>query len=244
MASRVAILLSAALAAAPAAALTGASPAADQDRSAVMILNEGGGFCTAVALDRRTLLTAGHCVAGGRAMRVHWREGGQPAFASPASATAHPEFSRDAVRTRRRSIDLGLVRLAEPLPQRFSPATLSAGAPPATGEAVTALGFGPTNRRDPSTAGTMRRAELSAIAPYGPSKILLWASSPSAGICPGDSGGPMLDAAGRVVAITAWGGTGGASGCAGPAQGVLVGPQRAWIDRILAGWGARARWEQ
>ncbi len=33
------------------------------------------------------------------------------------------------------------------------------------------------------------------------------------------------------------------SACGGVSQGVLVGPQRAWIDRTLAGWGAAPRWE-
>lgn len=53
----------------------------------------------------------------------------------------------------------------------------------------------------------------------------------------------MQNAAGQVVAVTAWGGTAGPSGCGGLAQGVLLAPQRSWIDGVLAGWGARARWE-
>ena len=43
---------------------------------------------------------------------------------------------------------------------------------------------------------------------------------------------------GAVLALAAWmGGT-----CGGLTQGVLVGPQRGWIDRVLDGWGRGARW--
>ncbi len=209
-----------------------------------MILNEGGSFCSALVIDPRTLITAGHCLAGGRDMRVYWPgEGGQPVMRGATSVAIHPNYVADAVQKRKRSIDLGLVRLAENLPSQFSGVSLAANGRIEPGDRVTALGFGPTSRKDPKSAGVMRRANFSAAAPYGPSEILLWTSSSSAGICPGDSGGAMLDASGRLAAIIAWGGTTGASGCRGPAQGVLVGPQRQWIDSTLSQWGAQAQWE-
>jgi hypothetical protein len=31
--------------------------------------------------------------------------------------------------------------------------------------------------------------------------------------------------------------------CGALTQGILLGPQRAWIDRTLAAWGRAARWE-
>jgi len=40
--------------------------------------------------------------------------------------------------------------------------------------------------------------------------------------------------------VSAW--IGGA--CGGLTQGVLVGPQRGWIDRVLDGWNRTARWAQ
>lgn len=237
------VVMAGALAASPAQALTGAAPYPAGTDQAVMILNEGGGFCTALALDRMTLITAAHCVAGGRAMRIHWRgDGGEPVMRGAATVAVHPEFVRDAVRSRKRSIDLALVRLAEPLPATFSTVALTSAAQPRAGAKVAALGFGPTSRNDPKSAGVMRRGELAVVEPYGPSSILLWVQSPTVGVCPGDSGGALEDGSGAIAAIIAWGGTTGASGCGGPAQGVLVGPQKAWIDRVLAGWGGRAEW--
>ncbi len=44
-------------------------------------------------------------------MRIYWRgDDGQPVFASATTVAVHPQFVRDAVQTRRKSIDLGLVR--------------------------------------------------------------------------------------------------------------------------------------
>ena len=60
------------------------------------------------------------------------------------------------------------------------------------------------------------------------------------GACQGDSGGPMA-AGDAVVAITSWSTAAGGQGCGGITQGILVGPQRAWIDQTLAGW-KRAAW--
>lgn len=238
-----ALIAGAAFGASPAAALNGGAPDPAGEGNAVMILNEGGGFCTALALDQRTLITAGHCLAGGRDLRIYWRgENGDPVIKGASAVSVHPNFVRDAVQRRQRSIDLGLVRLAEPLPSSFGSISLSSASRVDAGAPIIAQGYGPTSRNDPKSAGVMRRATLTAIEPYGPSNILLWAQSSTAGICPGDSGGAMFDAGGDLIAVIAWGGTAGSSGCGGPAQGVLVAPQRAWINRVLASWGAGANW--
>jgi hypothetical protein len=53
----------------------------------------------------------------------------------------------------------------------------------------------------------------------------------------------MRDGAPGVFAVTTW--ASGAKGriCGEYSQGVLLGPQRAWIDATLAGWGRAARWD-
>ena len=93
---------------------------------------------------------------------------------------------------------------------------------------------------DPRATGTFRSAALGVVEPHGPSRILVWlrAASGRAGGCQGDSGGPVTDGDGAVVAVTAWIG----GGCGGLTQGVLLGPQRDWLDRIVSGWGRAARW--
>ena len=141
-----------------------------------------------------------------------------------------------ARRGRTRSIDLALLRAREPLPARFAPAALSAAMPRA-GAALLLGGYGAARGNDRRSIGRYRGATLAVVEPYGQSRILVWLETPGAGGCNGDSGGPILDGA-AVVAVAAW--VKGA--CGGLTQGILLGPQRDWIDRTLAGWGAGARW--
>jgi hypothetical protein len=118
----------------------------------------------------------------------------------------------------------------------LSAATVAHDAP------VTLGGWGVTRPGDARSSGVFRVATLAAVEPHGPSRVLLWAKAPGAGACGGDSGGPLLDGE-RVAAITAFAAGEDRRGCGGLTQGVLVGPQRAWIDGVLGGWGRQARWE-
>lgn len=223
----------------PAGAVTGGREAAE-DGTALMVLSSKGAVCSAVVVARDAVVTAGHCAAGGAEYRVHWREGGEPVLAEVAERALHPGYDAGAVAGRRRSIDLALLRTARPLPARFRPATLS-GAMPAAGETLTLSGFGETAGGGARSTGTLREVALPVVEPYGPSRILVWlkASSGGAGGCRGDSGGPIA-AGGAVVAVSAWSG-GGA--CGSVTQGVLLGPQRAFIDATLARWGLAAQWQ-
>jgi hypothetical protein len=152
------------------------------------------------------------------------------------------------VSNRRRSVDLALIRMAEPLPARFAATTLDDGALPRAGSAITLAGYGASQEGEARTTGTYRSAVLSVVEPYGPGHILLWAADPAgagkrpgAGACQGDSGGPMFKG-GDVVAVSSWSTGPGKRHCGLLSQGVLVGPQRGWIDATLARWGETARW--
>ncbi|GJD95711.1 S1 family peptidase [Methylobacterium iners] len=222
----------------PAAAVVGGVEAPEAAGSSVMVLSAGGGVCTGIVLGPDAVLTAGHCAASGAQHRVHFRdEAGQPVLVELAARSVHPGYDAGAIAGRRRSIDLALLRTASPLPARFVPARLSA-AMPRTGENLTLAGYGAVRAGEARSTGTFRRVDLPVVEPHGPSRILVWLKAAAAGACQGDSGGPIL-ADGSIVAVTAW--VGGA--CGGVSQGVLLGPQRAWIDRILAGWGVSARWQ-
>ena len=88
-------------------------------------------------------------------------------------------------------------------------------------------------------------ASPSSLVSAGPSALLLWASPAegrAAGACGGDSGGPMLDAASRVVALSVWSTGQGRARCGGLSQGLLLAPQRAFIDGVLGRWGRAASW--
>ena len=119
-----------------------------------------------------------------------------------------------AIRSRRRTIDLALIRLAEPLPGRFSAAGLVDGSLPRAGSSITLAGYGVSREGEARSTGTYRSAALTTVEPYGPGRILLWAADgsgggkrPGAGACQGDSGGPILAATSagyQLYGITSW----------------------------------------
>lgn len=211
-------------------------------RSAIMVLSSRGGVCSGVVVAPDVVLTAAHCATDATQYRVHYREGGEPVLIGPTAQAVHPGYDRGALKGRRRSIDMALLRLPEPLPARFAPATLSETSP-AMGAALIFGGYGVLRPGDGRSTGTFREAKLAVVEPYGRATILVWASDPTrggAGACEGDSGGPIAEG-GAVAAITTWA-AGSAKGCGDMSQGVLVGPQRRWIDGVLAGWGRTAAW--
>ena len=220
-------------------------------RATVMVLSSQPSICSGIVVAPDVVLTAAHCVTGPADHRVHFRvPGGDAVLIEPAAKAVHQGYDAKAIQGRRHSIDLALVRLPEPLPERFRTATLSSRALP-LGEALRLGGYGLTREGDGRSAGTFRMTTLQAVEPFGPSRILVWASDPGrldggvgAGACRGDSGGPMVrEGATAILGVISW--TSGPKGrsCGHYTQGVLLGPQRAWIDRTLAGWGREARWE-
>ncbi|WP_132254826.1 S1 family peptidase [Methylobacterium segetis] len=225
----------------PAGAVVGGREAPEGASGSVMVLSSDGGVCSAVVLAPDTVLTAAHCAAGRAEHRVHYREGAEPVLVEVAGRAVHPGYDAGAIAGRRRSIDLALLRTATPLPARFAPARLAADGPRA-GESLVLSGYGVARAGEARTTGTFRSASLPVVEPYGPSRILVWlkpAAGP-AGACQGDSGGPIARGDGAIVAVTAWVGGGP---CGAISQGVLLGPQRDWLDRTLQGWGRRAVWE-
>ncbi len=231
----------------PAQAVIGGSPDSSVlSRSVVMVLGSGGSVCSAVMLDDDVVITAAHCVTGAPEHRVHFRdEDGTPILLEIAGKAVHPQFDADAIRTRRRSIDLALVRAAQPLPMRFEPATLSQAVPQEDAR-VRLGGFGLREENDSSgaTSGSFHSVELPVVEPYGPSNILIWLAGSDAtprGGCYGDSGGP-ISRSGEVVAITTWTTGKGNAFCGAMSQGILLGPQQSWIDTVLADWNRTASW--
>ena len=235
-------------------ALAAASPAANAivgpsqtggplEPHAVMLLKTTGGasgFCTGIVVSARAILTAAHCVTGAANMRVHYRDAAGAPVLKPVSAVAvHPGYVADGKQRRVVTIDMALVLAAEPLGGRFAPARLSDGEAFAAGDALTLAGFGLGREGEAKSSGVFRHAAITVRAPL--SKLLLWAHDAGrkgTGACTGDSGGPIFSAAsGAVLAITAWADGDPRHLCGDLTQGVLVAPQREWIDGVLKGWG-------
>ena len=202
---------------------------------------EGAGFCTAVVLSPRVVMTAAHCARSPHDMRGFYRDAGQkPIFVDVEAVVVHPEYRADAVARRIVSIDLALVRLASPLPSGFDPAQLAAPlAPgPEVGASVVVAGYGLSREADAKSGGVLRSAPLAVRAPS--SQILLWSGGRGVGTpgaCQGDSGGPIFGTDGEtVVALVAWSSGRKGRKCGDLTQGPLIGPLRPWIDSIARRW--------
>ena len=225
---------------APAGAIVG--PARDgedfADRVVMVLARQGArqSVCSGVVIAPRLVLTAAHCLADPANTLVALRKGGQT-FPAPVAATArNPGYDPQATRLRRVSVDVGLIETSRPL-DGLHVSELADGAP-GLGGPVTLVGFGVTREGGPPSNGRLRAANLAVVAPV--SKVTLWASDPAGtglGGCHGDSGAPLFDEAGHVVAVVAWTNGSGGRGCGAVTQGPLMGPTRGWIDRVRANWG-------
>ncbi|GAB5374858.1 MAG: hypothetical protein AcusKO_13200 [Acuticoccus sp.] len=148
-------------------------------RPAIGRLNHAGysrrRHCTMVAVAPETVLTASHCLEGLPASAFHLLFGyARMTWQAERTATAaHPVAG-----------DLSALCLAEPV------ATARAiGPPPAVGDAVVWVGYGRPRVH-------LQEARTCIVARRGGGEIALDCPAPR-----GASGGPVLDGAGRVVAI-------------------------------------------
>jgi Trypsin len=217
-------------------ALIGAAPDSRFADRVAMVLIRGGdkaGFCSALVLSSRILLTAAHCLRPLRDMAVHYRDAaGAPVIIPVDAASAHPLYRADAIKARVESIDLALIRTARPLDQRFAAAAIADGGPPAIGARAIISGFGAVREGDWSSGGALRSVTLEVREPA--SSVLIWAADPTgkaAGACSGDSGAPIWSADGSAaIAIVAWAQAPHGRGCGGLTQGPLLAPLKGWIE--------------
>ena len=221
----------------PAEALVGASRDGSAYAGHVVLLSKrsahGGSLCSGVVVAQDVLLTAAHCAPNRNDVRAVVGD----ALRTISDVAVHPGYRADAAKARVKSIDLALVRLAQPLPSSFSPVTFSDRTSANVGETFTYVGFGMTNEAAPEQVGRLRAANIPTQAPL--SKVLLWASDSAnkgTGACAGDSGGGVFDGNDHLIAIIDWATGSGGKRCGNLTQSALVASERAWIDRVLAGW--------
>ena len=221
---------------ASARALIGGEPDGRFADRVAMVLIRGGdkaGFCSALVLSPRILLTAAHCLRPLRDMAVYYRDDAGAAVIIPIDAAiAHPLYRADAIQARVESIDLALIRTARPLSQRFAGAAIAEGGPPPIGALAIVSGYGAAREGDWSSGGALRSVTLAVREPA--STVLIWAADPTgraAGACSGDSGAPVWSADGSAaIAIVAWAQAAHGRGCGGLTQGPLLAPLKGWIE--------------
>ncbi len=233
------------LAATPALALVGVSqPGGTLSRHSVMVLKasrNGAGNCTGVVIAPRVILTAGHCVTSAIDIAVYVSPQSTPTPIKARAIAVHPGYVRNAIQRRVRSIDLAMIQTEDTLPAQLVPVTLDSLGGIQLGQAFLIAGFGLTSETGSSLSGELRAGRLSARAPL--SSILLWSGDPDKrgfGACTGDSGGPIFNGDGtQLVAITVWSTGQNGRKCGDLTQGILVAPQRDWIEKTLLQWNVR-----
>jgi hypothetical protein len=231
--------LLAALAIAPAQGLGGTEARADDPfigASTVLVLGSRGNNCTGVVIRQDVVLTAAHCVRRSKQIAVGYFEGGTPTLQEVVSVVRHPRADQSL----RRAVDIALVRLKLPLPRRFAPIALDAAdRQRGAGETVTVAGLGLVGPTEESSDGRLRSASVRILAPTTRRMIRIGLDEDIArlAVCKGDSGGPVIGEDGRLAAVV-FGVENDSQPaiCGAVAQAIRIAPNRAWIDRTIAGW--------
>jgi len=221
-----------------------ASPDGGLASHLVMVLSKQGnkhGACTGTVITPDIILTAAHCVAGNRQVAVAYKEDGSHVLQRVMARAVNPGFSPKA----RVSIDLALIRLDSALPARFRPMVLeSDDSSHQIGVRRTIAGFGLAVDRDETSAGTLRSASVTVLPRLYPRFLRLGhsvdADLSDFAVCTGDSGGPVLNGSTVVGVVYGREKFGNAQMCGTTAQAVRIAPHRAWIDKVVQGWGGRS----
>lgn len=217
------------------APILGGEPAPD-DTNVVAVVNFAGGHCSGSLLAPRLVLSARHCVADTFEEdapvicgRTDFRDPDSP---GAVFVVAQPEISEKLEDYRALSeivlpegvdrdlcgTDVVLLVLKEPL-EGITPLEPRLDVPVAAGELYSAVGFGVDESEDGHPSGVRKRLDDLEVECGGDEcrfeeiRSNEWVGS--GGPCNGDSGGPALDADGRVIGVVSR----GTNGCGAPVFG-------------------------
>ena len=226
----------------PAQAIVGGAPLAPAElgRSVVMVLGSSATACTATAIGRDLLLTAAHCVLPSADYKLLGSEPGQPpVLKAIIRIERHPQFDIKRLFNHLATADVALIKLAEPLPARISPAVIAgASETVAVGDSLMVIGYGVTVHGDGKSGGTPRAATLVVTGQPGALQIRLFdpvnkGISAGLGGCAGDSGAPAFRSSGAgpaILGVVSWStGPNLTAGCGGLTGITPLARYRGWI---------------
>ncbi|MFI2242507.1 LamG-like jellyroll fold domain-containing protein [Streptomyces chrestomyceticus] len=171
---------------------------------------EGGRSCSGSLVDRTWVLTAASCFADDPAKALR-------APAAPAPSATATFAGRAPVKINylipRGDRDVLLARLETPVTD-ITPAALT-GSPSPDGAALVAAGYGRTD-----TAWLPRSPHTSGVTHAGATATTL--ALTGGRICKGDTGGPVLDADGRITAVQSRAAHAGCLGQTGQGDGAVA----------------------
>jgi hypothetical protein len=218
-----ALLLSWLLGCAPSLALTGADPDGVTLQRYTVVVAGTKGRCTGVVLAQDVVLTAAHCLQAGR-LRVYFSF--SPAVLGEVKASVpHPAYNA----AQQGSPDLAILKLARPLPDRFTPVFLDPRLP-GDGTDLVVAGYGKNADND---AKVVLRTVLQHIsARYSTYLTLTAVDDSAAGAAPGDSGGPVFSYRGMYALVAIMVGHARQSTIA-----IAIAPNYAWIRETMAKLG-------
>ncbi|WP_437620960.1 trypsin-like serine protease [Sorangium sp. So ce1151] len=199
--------------------------------------------CSSTLIAPDLVLTAQHCIAEApKLIACKTATFGEPVDASQVFATLGSAlWAADDPWIAARAVlsppdgnavcgrDLALVVLSSPIrASEVTPLAPRLDRPPEDGEVYSAVGFGDTEGRARDGGDRRRRDGLRVeCVGYGcgtQERVTGSEWRGESGICSGDSGGPALDVAGRIIGVTSR----GPAGCSDPIYGGLI-AHRSWL---------------
>ena len=151
----------------------------------------------------------------------------------------HPQFDIKRLFNHLATADVALIKLAQPLPARISPAPIAGGSETvAVGDSLVVAGYGVTLRGDGRTGGTARATTLVVTGQPGPLQVRLFdpvskGLSAGLGACAGDSGAPAFrpsSAGPAILGVVSWStGPNLTAGCGGLTGVTPLARYRGWI---------------